>query len=363
MTPEKEPFLPSSATARRFVQGLLDWNGSENRRQMPWKGEKDPYKIWLSEIILQQTRVEQGRAYYERFVQTFPTVQDLAAAPEQAVFKLWEGLGYYSRCRNLIAAAKTIIEVYGGMFPTTYEAILTLKGVGPYTAAAIASFAYNLPYAVLDGNVFRVLSRVFDIEIPIDSTEGKKGFAQLAQVLLPKGKAGDYNQAIMDFGATICKPVPECTVCFFTKHCAAFLQNKQALLPVKEKKTAIRERWFHYIILQYKEAFAIRQRTAKDIWQSLFEPMLIEGDKALSKAALLLHLEKEHGVREGDYELISAAARRTQKLSHQTVHFSFLHLAMLKKPLMPNYTWISKTALSEYPFPKTLQEFLSKNID
>ncbi|MCW3075164.1 MAG: adenine glycosylase [Flaviaesturariibacter sp.] len=359
----QNPSFPTASTpAKRFVQGLLCWNETENERQMPWKGEKNPYRIWLSEIILQQTRVEQGRAYYERFIRTFPTVQELAAAPEQAVFKLWEGLGYYSRCRNLITAAKTISEERGGEFPADYETILSLKGVGPYTAAAIASFAYNLPHAVLDGNVFRVLSRIFAIETPIDSTEGKKLFTKVAQSLLPKGKAGEYNQAIMDFGATICKPVPECASCFFNNHCAAFKLNRQALLPVKEKKTLIRERWFHYVILQHKDRIAIRQRKAKDIWQSLYEPLLIEGEKTLSKAQLLLHLEKEHKLKAKTLEVISAAAQRTQKLSHQTIHFSFLHLQIKDSFILPDYSWVSIAELGGYPFPKTLHEFLSKNL-
>src|SRR5579875_495218 len=191
---------------KTFVQELLKWNKEKNKRQMPWKGEKDAYKIWLSEIILQQTRVEQGLKYYENFIKAFPNVHFLAKAPEQKVFKLWEGLGYYSRCKNLIASAKFISKELNGVFPNDFESILQLKGVGNYTASAIASFAYNLPYAVLDGNVFRVLSRIFDIETPMDSAEGKKNFSELAQTILPKTKAGEYNQAIMDFGAVICKP-------------------------------------------------------------------------------------------------------------------------------------------------------------
>ncbi|MGN6164468.1 MAG: A/G-specific adenine glycosylase, partial [Flavisolibacter sp.] len=175
-----------------FVEGLLKWNSKSNKRQMPWKGEKDPYKIWLSEIILQQTRVEQGLKYYENFIKTFPTIDALAKAPEEKVFKLWEGLGYYSRCRNLIATAEYIAEELKGVFPSNYEAILKLKGIGSYTAAAIASFAYNLPYAVLDGNVFRVLSRILDIERPIDTTEGKKKCSAVAQDILPTSKAGEY---------------------------------------------------------------------------------------------------------------------------------------------------------------------------
>ncbi len=345
-----------------FVKSLLYWNRRSNNRLMPWKGEKDPYKIWLSEIILQQTRVEQGLGYYNRFVATFPTVQQLAAAPEQQVFKLWEGLGYYTRCKNLIATAKYIANELDGQFPKGFSDVLALKGVGPYTAAAIVSFAYNEPYAVLDGNVFRVLSRLFDIELPIDSTEGKKYFAQLAQELLPKGKADIYNQALMDFGATICKPQPECAQCFFNGRCAAFNLNKQAALPVKEKKLIKRERWFHYIILQQGDSIAIRQRTEKDIWQQLYEVLLIEGDKKWDKTHLLQQLAKSYNILPEHYEVVSAAANSTQKLTHQTIHFSFVHLQLLQPHYLKGFTWVSKEALPQYPFPKTLQSFLLANL-
>src|SRR5882757_84990 len=197
-----------------FSDHLLKWHKGKNDRKMPWKGEKNPYKVWLSEVILQQTRVQQGWAYYENFLKAFPTIHDLAIAPEQKVFKLWEGLGYYSRCRNLIATAKKIDAEYNGQFPNTYGEILALKGIGPYTAAAIASFAFRLPHAVVDGNVTRVLSRYFGISTPIDTTAGKKLFTELADALLDKEQADIYNQAIMDLGATICLPRnPLCTAC------------------------------------------------------------------------------------------------------------------------------------------------------
>jgi A/G-specific adenine glycosylase len=355
----RSPFIKKGET---FVKGLLYWHQTDNHRLMPWKGEKDPYKIWLSEIILQQTRVEQGLGYYNRFVEAFPTVQQLAAAPEQQVFKLWEGLGYYTRCKNLIATAKHIANERQGVFPSTYESILALKGVGPYTAAAIASFAYNLPHAVLDGNVFRVLSRIFDIELPIDTTEGKKYFAEQAQALLPQDKAGIYNQALMDFGATICKPQPECAQCFFKDACAAFELSKQAALPVKEKKLKIKERWFHYIVLQQGESIAIRQRTEKDIWQQLYDVVLIEGDKKWDKEHLLQQLHKSYSIHREQYEVISAAANTTQKLTHQTIHFSFVHLQLLEPVTLNGFNWISKQALSQYPFPKTLHAFLYSNL-
>ena len=354
--------LPPKIFINAFAEGLLKWNKLSNKREMPWKGEKDPYKIWLSEIILQQTRVEQGLGYYNRFVKTFPSVQQLAAAPEQEVFKLWEGLGYYTRCRNLIHSAKYIANELSGEFPKGFENILALKGVGPYTAAAIASFAYNLPHAVLDGNVFRVLSRVFDVELPIDSTEGKKYFTHLAQQALPKDKAGEYNQAIMDFGATVCKPQPECAQCFFNQSCKAFLQNKQAALPVKEKKLKTRERWFHYIVLQWKDEIGIRQRTEKDIWQSLWDVLLIEGDGKWDKAHLLSQLQKSYGIEPHQYEVISAAANTSQKLTHQHIHFSFLHLNLLQPLELDGFIWVSPQKRDLYPFPKTLQAFLDKNV-
>ena len=247
-----------------FVNSLLDWNMHHNRRMMPWKGEKDPYKIWLSEIILQQTRVEQGLMYYENFINNFPTIIHLADAAEEQVFKLWEGLGYYTRCKNLIATAKFIAYDLNGKFPTDYASILALKGVGPYTAAAIASFAYHLPFAVLDGNVYRVLSRIFNIDVPIDTLEGKKLFEAVAQQILPSEQPAAYNQAIMDFGATVCKPQPNCANCFFNLHCKAFLNGNQQALPIKIKQKSSKKRWFHYVVLSYKNSLcgkkANRQR-------------------------------------------------------------------------------------------------------
>lgn len=326
---------------------------------MPWKGEKDPYKIWLSEIILQQTRVEQGLKYYQNFISIFPDIHALANAREEKVFKAWEGLGYYSRCKNLISTAKFISSELNGIFPGNYKSILELKGVGHYTAAAIASFAYNLPYAVLDGNVFRVLSRIFDIETPIDSTEGKKQFSALANQVLPKKKAGEFNQGIMDFGAVICKPVPECHQCFFSVHCEAYLKGKQEILPVKEKKIRIRQRWMNYIVLQYKEEIAIRRRTSKDIWQELHEFILIESNKQLNPKQLMYLFDKEFSV--SPYKLVQST-RLQQKLTHQSIEFCILHLRLEKKQTVPGFSWISKNKLSNLAFPKTLQQFISNEL-
>ncbi|HZH95726.1 MAG TPA: A/G-specific adenine glycosylase [Flavisolibacter sp.] len=359
---EENIIVTDNADMQQFPGLLLHWNQVQNKRQMPWKGEQDPYRIWLSEIILQQTRVEQGLKYYERFIKDLPTIRDLAAAPEQQVFKLWEGLGYYSRCRNLIATAKDIVQNMDGRFPTSYEGVLALKGVGPYTAAAITSFAYNAPYAVLDGNVFRVLARIFNIAQPVDSAGGKKLFSALAQRILPVEQAGIYNQALMDFGATICKPLPECARCFFNQHCKAFLLNKQAALPVKEKKAGVRHRWFHYFVLEQEDHIAIGQRTAKDIWQGLYELILIESDRQLQKEEALQHLEKSFGIKKGTYVVVSAAASTTQRLTHQLICFSFIHLELEKKDTLPHYQWISKKHLHQFAFPKTISQFLAKNL-
>lgn len=342
-----------------FARKLLHWNLKNNDRQMPWKGEKDPYKIWLSEIILQQTRVEQGLKYYQNFIKAFPTIDALAKAPEETVFKLWEGLGYYSRCRNLITTAKFISEELKGVFPSDFDSILQLKGVGNYTASAIASFAYNLPYAVLDGNVFRVLARIFGIETPIDSTKGKQQFSSLAQDLLPGPQAGEYNQAIMDFGATVCKPSPECCTCFFNRHCKAYLSGRQDLLPVKEKKIRIKERWFNYAIVRSQNEVLVHQRQTKDIWQQLFEFVLIETQQPESPETVLSLLKKQYGL---SHLKFNGSYSSSQKLSHQKINFQLLVIETNNKKEIPGFHWITISNLKKYAFPRTLQEFVENEL-
>ena len=342
------------------MEGLFKWNREDNDRKMPWKGEKDPYKIWLSEIILQQTRVEQGLKYYENFINSFPNVHALANAPQDRVFKHWEGLGYYSRCRNLMETAAFISKELKGVFPSSYDSILRLKGVGSYTAAAIASFAYNLPYAVLDGNVFRVLSRIFNIAIPIDSTGGKNTFSQIAQTMLPKAKAGAFNQAIMDFGAVICKPVPECRRCFFNAYCKAYGAGTQQLLPVKEKKVSIRHRWLNYIVMRHKQQVAIRQRTGKDIWQHLFEFILIETAKACPPERVAEQFERQYGIT--NYTITNRFEQTTQKLSHQSISFSFIMIELPEKEKIENFSWVPQPDLHQFAFPKTLKQFIDDNL-
>jgi A/G-specific adenine glycosylase len=231
-----------------FFEILIKWNRNQNKREMPWKGEKNPYRIWISEIILQQTRVQQGLAYYDRFIKAWPDVKSLAKATERELYKLWEGLGYYSRCRNLIDSAKYINDELGARFPEKYEDILSLKGIGDYTAAAIASFAFNQPYAVVDGNVFRILARFFGIQTPVDTTEGKKLFKRLANELIDKKNPGEYNQSIMDFGAIVCKPVfPKCNECPLQKNCIAYQNKLVSILPLKEKNIKSRPCFFNYV--------------------------------------------------------------------------------------------------------------------
>ena len=268
-----------------FTQRLLAWFAT-NHRPMPWKGEKNPYFIWLSEIILQQTTVRQGMPYYERFIENYPTIKDLADAPQDDVMKLWEGLGYYSRARNLHATAKHISEALNGAFPTNYEGLLTLKGVGTYTAAAIASFAYNLPHAVVDGNVYRVLSRVFGIEEPIDTPTARRLFTELANKLLDTNRASDFNQAMMDFGATQCTPAnPDCNICPLKDICTAFLEQKTAVLPIKGKKIEKKTRYFNYLVINAGNRTFIQKRQDKDIWQNLYEFPLIETSALMENLA------------------------------------------------------------------------------
>jgi len=329
---------------------------------MPWKGEKDPYKIWLSEIILQQTRVEQGLGYYNNFIKTFPNIHKLAKAPDEKVFKLWEGLGYYTRCRNLLVTARYISKELKGKFPSTYDDIKTLKGIGPYTAAAISSFAFNLPYAVVDGNVFRVLARVFGINIPTDSTEGKKLFTALAEELLDNKQPGSYNQAIMDFGAVICKPAaPLCPGCIFKNQCAAFLNNKVNELPVKEKKITIRKRWFYYLVVEFKNEIAIRQRTEKDIWQDLYEFPLLESANELDKRTILQQIDKKKWFSKNEYELLSVSPLFKQQLSHQLIAGQFIKLKLLKKPALKNdWQWLQKEKAGKYAFPRFINQYLEE---
>lgn len=346
-----------------FTKQLLQWNELENQRQMPWKGERDPYKIWLSEVMLQQTRVEQGWAYYNRFIQHFPTIHDLANAPETEVFKLWEGLGYYSRCKNLIATAKYISTECKGIFPNTYSTILQLSGIGPYTAAAIASFAFDLPHAVVDGNVYRVLSRYFAIDTPIDSPQGKLLFQELAQDLLHLPNPAGYNQAMMDFGATVCKPKsPVCTDCPLAKNCQAFKLGMVANLPVKSKKLVRKSRWFNYVVIRSGDHLWVRKRTESDIWANLYEFVLVETPEAISTTALMDLPELKSLLGKRKVPIVETSSPYLQQLTHQTIHGQFVLLEMPRVNLPDPYWAATAAELKTLPFPKFISRYLQDNF-
>jgi len=345
----------------KFTSLLMRWHKETNRREMPWKGERDPYKIWLSEVILQQTRVEQGWAYYERFIAKYPTVQQLAKAKNEEVFKLWEGLGYYNRCKNLLFTARFITKELKGKFPRTYDEIILLKGIGPYTAAAISSFAFDLPYAVVDGNVFRVLSRVFGIATATDSTEGKKEFTQLADIVLDRKEPGAYNQAIMDFGATLCKPIAAlCSSCNLQKICIAHQEGKVDQLPFKEKVLQKKHRWFYYFLIEHDDTVLVHKRINKDIWENLFEFYLLESPEQIkwNNTSVKQWLKEQFALKDADISDISAVS--SQQLTHQQIKGQFIKLKLKKIPKpLAHYQWQPIKKLTALAFPKFINQYLS----
>lgn len=345
-----------------FSDILLEWY-RDHKRILPWREVKDPYLIWVSEIILQQTRVAQGYDYYARFVQRFPTVKVLAEADEDEVMRYWQGLGYYSRARNLHAAARSLSD---GRFPTTYEGVRAMKGVGDYTAAAICSFAYGMPYAVVDGNVYRVLARYFGVDTPIDSTAGKKTFATLAQEMLDKRHPGDYNQAIMDFGALVCTPQsPGCLLCPLSDSCAALAAGQVSFLPVKQHKTHQTNRFFNYLWVRMGNHTLIRKRTADDIWKNLFEFPLVETDKDLGIEEFLKSEAWTEFQREYPQAVVKPLRRNVKHvLSHRIlyVHFYEVTLPDTVQTVFPGYLCVHLDDLEQYAFPRLLHAFLEKHI-
>jgi A/G-specific adenine glycosylase len=307
-----------------FSRAVLGWY-ARNKRDLPWRKEKDAYKIWLSEIILQQTQVVQGLGYYLRFTEQYPTVKHLALAPEDEVLRLWQGLGYYSRARNLHHSARSILKDHKGRFPDSYEAIRTLKGVGDYTAAAIASFAFGLPHAVVDGNVYRLLSRVFGIMTPIDSSPAKKEFTGLAEALLDRNDPATYNQAIMEFGSQYCRPVnPDCPACVLSSRCYAYKENKVGVLPVKAKKTRIRNRYLNYlVVIDKKNRVLVRKRTGKDIWEGLYEFLLLETEEPRSPEQLSASPEFSAACGGSGFRLEQVSREYKHILSHQHLYARF----------------------------------------
>ena len=342
---------------------LLDWHINSNKREMPWKGERDPYKIWLSEIILQQTRVEQGMAYYEKFIINYPTIQDLASAKDEDIFKLWEGLGYYNRCKNLLYTARSIVEQKGGKFPLEYEDILELKGIGPYTAAAIASFAFNKPFAVLDGNVYRVLARLFAIDTPIDTSAGKKQFAALAQLILDKKYPALYNQAIMDFGATVCMPAnPNCSACKLQIICEGYKKGIVNRLPIKEKVLLKKNRWLYYFIIQFGNKVLVEKRILKDIWDNLFEFYLLESNEQLTldKSSVQAFFYQHLGI--NNIEVVSISSVQKQQLTHQQIRGQFICVNISYIPEnLKHHKWLSAEEIHKLAFPRYINQYLESN--
>lgn len=348
---------------KSFTRQLVAWHSNDNNRDLPWKNERDAYRIWLSEVILQQTRAQQGLPYYINFTTTYPTVADLARADDNDVFRLWQGLGYYNRCKNLLATARYVARELNGKFPDTYDGLLALKGIGPYTAAAIASFAYGLPQAVVDGNVYRVLSRCFGIETPFDTTAGKKIFAELAQELLDKKDSGAYNQAIMDLGATVCTPSnPKCEQCPLQKDCIAFNNNIINLLPVRSKKMVVRKRYFNYMLLICDNEIWIQKRSSGDIWENLHQPYLIE----TPAPATIEELKRNEFYTSltGNIQVTEHQLKTTQRLTHQQIYANFYTVSLQEKPIIKkeNGTWVSIDELKRLAFPKTLVSFFKNNL-
>ncbi|MFV0365341.1 MAG: A/G-specific adenine glycosylase [Mangrovibacterium sp.] len=315
----------------RFITRLLHHWYAENKRNLPWRETKDAYVIWLSEIILQQTRVEQGLPYFQRFLAQYPTVQDFAAANQDEILKLWQGLGYYSRARNMQVAAQTVVTEHGGVFPNDYTKVRALKGVGDYTTAAILSFAYDLPFAVVDGNVMRVFSRLYAVEEPIDTAKGKQIISTLAQQHLAVEAPANHNQAIMDFGALVCTPkAPNCADCPLVAACAMSSPQQAVSFPVKKGKTKIRNRYFNYFVVQnnLQEQVWMQQRKGKDIWQGLYEFPMLESAEEIDDEHLLNAMSKQHFLASSSWHLQHIGAWKKQVLSHQHIHYRFVYLKL-----------------------------------
>jgi len=341
---------------------LIGWY-NENKRDLPWRDTSEPYKIWISEIILQQTRVNQGMSYYLRFIDRFPTINELAEAHEDEVLKYWQGLGYYTRARNLHKAAKQIVLDFAGVFPTKHSDVLKLAGIGEYTAAAICSFAYNQLYAVVDGNVYRVISRFFGIETPIDTNPGKKEFALLAQSLLSKSEPANYNQAIMEFGALQCVPSsPDCTICPLQMSCQAFEKNLVAQLPVKTQKTKVKNRYFNYLFIQYQGNTFLQKRTAKDVWQNLFEFPLIETNHLLSLSELVENEEFKSIFKEKtELSILKKSNSMKHILSHRVIYAQFFTIKTnILLESFRNFNQIEMSNLDNFAVSRLMELFLEE---
>ena len=341
---------------------LINWY-EENRRDLPWRHNPTPYQVWLSEVILQQTRVNQGWDYYLRFIEKWPTVADLAEASEEEVLKMWQGLGYYSRARNLHHCAKQVVEQYGGQFPADFEQLRKLKGIGNYTAAAIASIAFNLPHAVVDGNVYRVLSRLFDIDTPININEGQTIFAQLADELLNREQPGLHNQAMMEFGALHCTPKnPNCLHCPLQAQCLAFERQTVMLRPLKLAKLKVTTRYFNYLVIRIKDKIYLHKRNDNDIWKNLYDFPCIESENPMTVEEVINSEEFVQLIENKPFTLVKSSPTFTHKLTHRTILAQFIEIKLEEELLHIETKDLFLTPerdLENYPIPRLIDLYLT----
>ena len=341
---------------------LINWF-AENRRDLPWRHNPTPYQVWLSEIILQQTRVNQGWDYYLRFVEKWPTVNDLANATEEEVLKMWQGLGYYSRARNLHQCAKQIVEQHGGQFPADFEKLKQLKGIGDYTAAAIASIAFNLPHAVVDGNVYRVLSRLFDIDTPININEGQTVFAKIADDLLNREQPGLHNQAMMEFGALQCTPKnPNCLLCPLQAQCLAFANQTVMQRPVKLQKLKITTRYFNYLVFRIEGNVYLHKRSGNDIWKNLYDFPCVESENPMTVEEVITSEKFQQLIENKSFTIIKTSPTFTHKLTHRTIIAQFIEIKLEEKLLRieTNDLFLAReTDLGNFPIPRLIDLYLN----
>lgn len=353
-----------------FSERLLAWY-DEHRRELPWRNKRDAYAVWVSEIILQQTRIDQGMVYYHRFLETFPDIYKLASASEAEVLRVWQGLGYYSRARNMHHTAKTVVEKHAGIFPDNSKALLELKGVGKYTAAAIASIVYKEVVPALDGNAYRVLARLFALNVSIDSAKGQNIFRELAGQHISKNRPGDFNQAMMDFGSLVCRPVnPLCEECIFNDNCIAFLQNMVHHYPVRNEKRPLRHRFFNYLLIiidlpERKKEFFVKQRQDNDIWMHMYELPLLETNTAMPEQAVFIHpWWKNHFPDDKGYSVSGLVVEKNHQLSHQLIHARLFSVRvtspLLAKILGKMYLAVDAESFDSMPKSRLLEHLMNK---
>jgi len=341
------------------VSGILGKWFDEHKRDLPWRKTNDPYKIWLSEIILQQTRVNQGIDYYNRFLLKFPTIDDLASTPIGEVLKVWQGLGYYTRARNIHIAANTIVSEYKGMFPADFYSLRKLKGIGDYTAAAISSIAFNQPYPVIDGNAYRVIARLFSIDLTLETAKGKKAFYDIAFKLLDKKNPGRHNQAIMELGATVCLPFnPKCSLCPVVSACTSFVNNSTDRYPLKKRRVIQRDRYFNYLIIRKGDLIYMRQRKEGDIWAHLYEFPLIETEKKMNPENLFQLEAWKEMAGDNDYKVIHISKEYKHQLTHQIIHARFIEIEVSSGFILEQSTEIAYNNITDYPVSRLIDKYL-----